>query len=250
MRAVTLKPGERVDDLLTGDLKIIQSDEVFRFSLDAVLLARFASVPSRGRILDLCSGNGIIPILLATRTPAPIDAVEIQERLCDMAERSVRLNGLENRIRILHEDLRSCHRVLGQGKYDLVTVNPPYLKACPDTSRNPHRALARHEIACTLKDVIAACSRLVKFGGRVAMVHRPARLAELMQLLRESRLEPKRLRFVHPRAGGEANMVLVEAVSGGGAELRVLPPLVVYDGNNEYCRELLDIYYGKAGELA
>jgi tRNA1(Val) A37 N6-methylase TrmN6 len=250
MEAVSLRPEERIDHLLTRDLKIIQSDEVFSFSMDAVLLARFASVPPRGRIVDLCSGNGVIPILLTTRTRARIDALEIQERLCDMAERSVRLNGLENQIRILHGDLRESHRELGHGQYDLVTVNPPYLKASGDTSLNPHLALARHEIACTLEDVVAACSRLVKFGGKVAMVHRPSRLVDVLELMRAYRLEPKRLRFVHPRAGEEANMVLVEAISGGRAEVRLLPPLIVYTENNVYCQELLDIYYGKAGELA
>lgn len=246
MNAVKLLENERVDDLLTHELKIIQSDEVFSFSLDAVLLARFASVPPKGAIVDLCSGNGVIPLLMATRTKAHIVGVEIQHRLYDMACRSVQMNGLEDRIRMIHGDLREAHRTLGYGKFDLVTVNPPYLPlGANDRNRNEHIALARHEIACTLEDVVSAASRLVKPGGKVAMVHRPFRLADTISFLRKYRLEPKRLRLVHPRLEQEANMMLIECIRDGGAELRVLPPLIIYSNGNEYGPELMEIYYGR-----
>jgi tRNA1(Val) A37 N6-methylase TrmN6 len=247
-----LQPGERLDHLLTGDLQIIQSPDVFCFSLDAVLLARFAGVPLKGRVLDLCTGNGVIPLLLSTRTAAIIDGVEIQPRLADMARRSVSLNGLDQRVRIVEADLRTWSmQEEVSGLYDAVTVNPPYLpQGSGDQKENPHLAMARHEICCTLDEVVEACARVVRRGGRVTMVHRPARLVDILTAMRRHRLEPKRMRFVHPRADAEANMVLIEALKEGKPELRLLPPLIVYVHNREYTPELLDVFYGRKTELA
>lgn len=246
---VPLYTSERIDDLLTHQLQIIQSRQVFSFSLDAVLLARYCSVPSRGRIIDLCTGNGVIPLLLSTRTKVKMDAVELQPRLADMAQRSVSLNQLQQQITIHQGDLKTCHTFLGHGRYDLVTVNPPYLSVNgADLNANEHYAIARHEIACTLEDVIAACSRLVKSGGKVAIVHRPSRLVDLIHTMRTYRLEPKRMRLVYPKHGQEANMVLLEAIRDGGAELRVDRPLIVYNEDNTYCEELMKVYYGNVRE--
>lgn len=245
MSEIPLYEEERVDDLLTHQLRIIQSRQVFSFSLDAVLLARYCSVPSKGNVLDLCSGNGVIPLLLSTRTKAKIDAVELQERLADMAMRSVEMNQLQEQITIHRGDLKQAHDWLGYGKYDLVTVNPPYLPVHgADLNDNIHFALARHEIACTLEEVIAACGRLVKSGGKVAIVHRASRLADLFYLLRTYRLEPKRMRLIHPKQGQAANMVLVESIRDGGTELSVDPPLIVYNEDQTYCDELMQVYYG------
>lgn len=228
---VQLAENERIDDLLTeSGLKIIQSREVFSFSLDAVLLSRFASVPKYGRVVDLCSGNGVIPILLSTRTKARIDAVEIQPRLADMARRSIAMNGLEEQISIIEQDLRSYPRIAGNGVYDAVTVNPPYMRASTgDTNENEHYAIARHEIHCTLEDVAAACARLVKPGGKVSMVHRPSRLIEIIEAFRKWKLEPKRVQFVHPNVDAEANMVLIEALRDGRPDIKLLPPIIVYE---------------------
>jgi len=249
MNDIPLYPSERIDDLLTHDLRIILSDEVFSFSLDSVLLARFCTTPPRGRIIDLCSGNGVIPLLLSTRSKLPITGVEIQPRVADMARRSVQMNRLEGQIEIVESDLRVYAYEVPPGSYDLVTVNPPYLpQSLGMKNRNEHMAIARFEIMCTMDEVVAAASRLVRNGGKVAVVHRASRLAELLASLRAHRLEPKRLRMVHPRAGTEANMVLVEAIRDANPELRVLPPLFVYEGNR-YCQELLEIYYGKRAQL-
>jgi tRNA1(Val) A37 N6-methylase TrmN6 len=246
MTEVTLQPSERLDDLLVNDLKIIQSDEVFSFSLDAVLLAHFCSVPPKGNIVDLCTGNGVIPLLLSTRTRARVWGVEIQPRLADMARRNVILNGLENRLEMICGDLRTIHRTLQCGGFDLVTVNPPYLPvSAGEQNANEYVAAARHEIHCTLEDVTAACSRLVKAGGKVSMVHRPTRLADVLLCMREYRLEPKRIRYVHPRAEAEANMMLVEAIRDGKPELRTLPPLIVYGTDGQYVPELWNLYYGR-----
>lgn len=240
-----LRDTERLDDLLTHNLKIIQSDEVFSFSMDAVLLARFASVPPRGRVLDLCTGNGVIPLLLATRTKAAIEAIEIQPRLADMARRSVAINGLQERIAVHEGDLRGLHLTEGYGVYDAITVNPPYMPLNgSDLKENTHQAMARHEIGCTLEEVIQSCVKLVRTGGKVNMVHKPQRLADILYLMRKHRLEPKVIRFVHPRATVEANMVLIEAARDGKPEVRLKPPLIVYNEHNEYTPEIRDIYFG------
>ncbi|MBD2848329.1 tRNA1(Val) (adenine(37)-N6)-methyltransferase [Paenibacillus sp. IB182496] len=242
-----LLPSERLDDLLTHDLRIIQSREVFSFSMDAVLLARFATVPRSGRVLDLCSGNGVVALLLSTRTGASIDAVELQPRLADMGRRSIALNGLEERLTMIEGDLRTYHRTSGYGVYDAVVVNPPYMPPeTGDRNSNAYVAIARHEIHCKLEEVAAACSRVVRTGGRVAMVHRPSRLADLIDAMRSVRLEPKRIRFVHPHLEAEANMVLVEAIRDGKPDVRLLPPLIVYDDQRRYRDEIMKIYYGDA----
>ncbi|MDP5276931.1 tRNA1(Val) (adenine(37)-N6)-methyltransferase [Chengkuizengella axinellae] len=242
---ISLMERERIDDLLTKELKIIQSDEVFSFSMDAVLLGRFCSVPTKGRILDLCSGNGVIPLLLSTRTRAQITAVEIQEKLADMAIRNMDMNHLTDQISVIRGDLKQMHLQLGYGKFDLITVNPPYLPAQTGKQNiNQHIAIARHEICCTLEDVISACNKLVKSGGKVALVHRASRLADIIVLMRQYNIEPKRIRFVHPRISEEANMVLVEGIRNGKADMHILKPLIVYNDRNEYCKELMEIYYG------
>jgi len=249
MREIRLHETERIDDLLTHDMGIIQSDDVFSFSLDAVLLARFCSIPPRGQLLDLCSGNGVIPLLLSTRTKLPITGVEIQPRLADMARRSVHLNSLDGQIQIVEQDLRTYQFEVRPGAYDLVTVNPPYLPiSIGQPNRNEHVAIARFEMMCTMEDVVSAAARLVKSGGKVAVVHRASRLAELIAVLRSHHLEPKRLRMVHPRIGADANMVLIEAMRDAAPDLRVLPPLFVYEGD-QYCQELLDVYYGERTQL-
>lgn len=247
---VELRPSERIDDLLTHDLKIIQSNEVFCFSMDAVLLARFVSLPiQKGRIMDLCTGNGVIPILMSTRSKAKIEAIEIQERLFGMAVRNVQLNNLTHQLVIHHGDLKDAPERFGHGQYDVVTCNPPYMLGnTGEQNLNEHIAIARHEIYCTLEDVIRVSAYLTRSGGKVALVHRPSRLVDIIDLMRKYRVEPKRVRFVHPKQGSEANMVLIEGIRDGKPELKVLPPLIVYDDHGSYCPELMEIYYGEGSQ--
>ncbi|WP_317971933.1 tRNA1(Val) (adenine(37)-N6)-methyltransferase [Paenibacillus sp. CCS19] len=246
-----LLPGERLDDLMTKELQIIQSRDVFSFSMDAVLLARFASIPPRGRVIDLCTGNGVIPMLLSTRTQASIDAVEIQPRLADMARRSVAYNKLGDQIRIIEADLRQYPKTAGNGIYDAVTVNPPYMPAqTGDQNENEHYAIARHEVHCTLDNVVEACARLVRTGGKVSMVHRPNRLMDILESFRRWKLEPKRIRFVHAHAEAEANMLLIEAIRDGKPSVKLLPPLIVYTKERQYTEELMRLYYGSNGSWA
>ena len=238
---------ERLDYLLAEDLSIIQSPSVFAFSLDAVLLARFVHVPiQKGSLIDLCSGNGVIPLLLSTRTKGSITGVEIQERLYDMAVRSIAHNGLDHQLKMVHEDLKVVVPSLGYARHDVVTCNPPYFltPSAEEKNANEHFAIARHEIMCTLEDTIKASSELLKQGGKAAIVHRPGRLLDLVTLMRKYRLEPKRVQFVYPKMGKEANTILIEGIKDGKADLKVLPPLYVYEENGEYTKELKEILYG------
>lgn len=245
---VELKGDERLDYLLAENLRIIQSPSVFSFSLDAVLLARFVYVPiQKGRLIDLCSGNGVIPLFLSARTKGSIIGVEIQERLYDMAVRSIRYNELEERLSMIHGDIKEMPKKLGYGKFDVVTCNPPYFltPAKRERNENEHLAIARHEILCTLEDAIKASSQLVRQGGKVAFVHRPGRLIDIIELMRKYRLEPKRIQFVYPKAGKEANTLLVEAIKDGSPDLKIETPLIVYNDEDEYTPELREILYGK-----
>lgn len=246
---VQLYDDERLDYLYAkDDMQIIQSSSVFSFSLDAVLLARFAYIPIRGgEILDLCTGNGVIPLLLSRRTNANITGVEIQGRLADMAHRSVQLNELEKKISIIHGDLNDMQPVLGHSKYDVITCNPPYFKSPGVSEHNDNLSLtiARHEIYCTLEDVIRACKFHVKPGGKVAIIHRPGRLVDLIDLLRSYRLEPKRIQFIYPKKGKDANMLLIEAVRDGSPDVKLLPPLTIYNEDNTYTKKARDLIHGR-----
>lgn len=245
---ILLKEDERLDYLLADEkMKIIQSPTVFAFSLDAVLLSRFTYVPiQKGKILDLCSGNGVIPLLLSKRSKAQITGVEIQERLVDMAVRSVDYNQLDHQITMVHGDLKEMPKELGNSQFDLVTCNPPYFTAPKENqiNENEHFAIARHEIYCTLEDVIQACSLLVRPGGKVSIVHRPGRLVDMLSLFRKYRLEPKRIQFVYPKAGKEANILLVEGIRDGNPDLKLLPPLYTYGEDGSYTKEMEEIIYG------
>ena len=245
---VNLKDDERLDYLLAEDLRIIQSPSVFAFSLDAVLLARFVYVPiQKGNLIDLCSGNGVIPLFLSARTKGQITGVEIQERLYDMAVRSIEYNRLQDRIKMVHGDIKALPKTIGFGKYDVVTCNPPYFitPSTEEINQNEHLAIARHEILCTLEDAVKASSQLVKQGGKVAFVHRPGRFIDIITLMRQYRLEPKRVQFVHPKKGKEANTFLIEAIKDGSPDLKILPPLYVYNDADEYTPEIRGILYGE-----
>lgn len=239
---------ERLDYLLAENMKIIQSPSVFNFSLDAVLLADFAWLPiQRGNILDLCTGNAVIPLLMSKRTRGKITGVEIQERIYNMGVRSVKYNQLESRIHLIHGDLKNMPKELGYHKYDVVTCNPPYFQTPKPSEQNlnEHLAIARHEILCTLEDVVRVSSQLVKQGGKVAFVHRPGRLLDIVTLMRQYKIEPKRIQFVYPKQGKEANTLLIEGIKDGNPDLKILPPLIVYQENDEYTKELRKILYGE-----
>ncbi|MER1998487.1 MAG: tRNA1(Val) (adenine(37)-N6)-methyltransferase [Lysinibacillus sp.] len=244
-----LKDDERLDYLLAEDLRIIQSPSVFSFSLDAVLLSRFASIPksTRGQIVDLCTGNGVVPLFLSARSKAKIYGVELQPRLHDMANRSIKYNKLEEQIDIRLGDVKEAPEALGVEKFDAVTCNPPYFLAHELSEKNvsEHYAIARHEIHLTLDEAIYSSSRLLKQGGKAAFVHRPERLLDIVTAMRANRLEPKRMQLVYPKKGKEANTLLIEGIKDGKPGLKILPPVIVYEDDNEYTAEIQELLYGK-----
>ncbi len=241
---MTINAGERIDELHRNGYQIIQKTDGFCFGMDAVLLSGFAAVKDGENALDLGTGTGIIPILLEAKTAGRhFSGLEIQHEMADMASRSVALNRLEDRIDIIEGDIREASRIFGRASFDVVTSNPPYMNDSHGL-KNPDlpRAIARHEILCTLEDVIRETAALLRSGGRFYMVHRPRRLVDIICLLRQYGLEPKRLKFVHPFADKEANMVLVEAVRGGRTMMKVEKPLIVYREQGVYTSEIYDIY--------
>ena len=241
---MTINAGERIDELHRNGYQIIQKTDGFCFGMVAVLLSGFAAVKDGENALDLGTGTGIIPILLEAKTAGRhFSGLEIQHEMADMASRSVALNRLEDRIDIIEGDIREASRIFGRASFDVVTSNPPYMNDSHGL-KNPDlpRAIARHEILCTLEDVIRETAALLRSGGRFYMVHRPRRLVDIICLLRQYGLEPKRLKFVHPFADKEANMVLVEAVRGGRTMMKVEKPLIVYREQGVYTSEIYDIY--------
>lgn len=247
---VKLLTNERLDYVAGTSLKLIQSPHVPSYSIDAVLLSRFVRVPiQKGCILDLCTGNGIIPLVLSTRTIGKIIGVDIQKQLIEMAKRSVRYNHLSEQIQMIEADLNQLPPTIEKGMYDVVTCNPPYFKVGEKKEQNVnnHFAIARHELYCTLEDVIRTCSQYAKHSGKVALVHRPERLTDILTLMRDYRIEPKRLQFVYPKEGKDANIVLIEGVKNGKAGITCLRPITVYEGTH-YSETFRSMYEGKGAK--
>ena len=235
---------ERLDELHRNGYYIIQDPGRFCFGMDAVLLSGFAKAKKGERVLDLGTGTGIIPILMEAKTGAEhFTALEIQEEMCDLAARSVALNHLEERLKIFRGDLTQIANDFACGSFDVVTCNPPYMIG-QHGIQNPDapKAIARHEILCTLEDVISQAAKLCKPGGHFYMVHRPFRLAEIITLMTQYRLEPKRMQLVYPYIDKEPNMVLIEGVRGGRSRMTVEKPLIVYKEPGVYMPEIYDIY--------
>lgn len=241
---VVLKQDEEIDDLQLKGLKIIQKSKTFRFGVDAVLLSDFANVKKNYRVMDLCTGTGIVPLLLLGKyNPSYIAGIEIQEDMAEMASRSMNLNEADDKIKIYQEDLKNTEFLKSIGRFDVVTVNPPY-KLVNSGIVNPSdkMAIARHEVMCNLEDVVVAARTLLKDNGRLFMVHRPERLADILELMRKYKIEPKRIRMVYPNTKKAANIVLVEGQRDGGRFLKWEPPLFVYNDEGGYSDEINMIY--------
>lgn len=243
-KEIGLKDGERIDELHRNGYRIIQKEKGFCFGMDAVLLSGFAVVKPEERVLDLGTGTGIIPILLEAKTEGEqFCALEIQSEMAEMARRSVALNGLEQKISIVTGDIKEASQIFGAASFDVVTVNPPYMNDRHGL-KNPDlpKAIARHEVLCTLEDVVREGTKVLKPNGRLYMVHRPHRLIEIITTMTRYRLEPKRMKLVHPFVEKEANMVLIEAVRGGKSMLQVEKPLIVYKEPKVYTDEIYELY--------
>lgn len=240
MNKKTLSPEETLDTLFNGGLSIIQRKRGYRFSLDAVLLAYSVSPRGSETVIDLGTGNGVIPLILAYLYPSlRVVGLEIQESMVERALRNVALNRLEERVEICRGDVRSVARIFSPASFDRVVSNPPYRK--PRSGRrspDPEKRIARHEVEGSLRDFVRAGSYLLGYGGKMALVYPAARAMDLLQTMREEGLEPKRMRWVHSFANSPASLILVEGTKGGRSEAEILPPLVVYSGAKEYSEEL------------
>ncbi|HJF94044.1 tRNA1(Val) (adenine(37)-N6)-methyltransferase [Lachnospiraceae bacterium DSM 108991] len=241
---INLKQGERLDDLQIKGYRIIQSPGRFCFGMDAVLLSSFAKVKTGERALDLGTGTGILPILLEAKNKGDFyTGLEIQEESADMARRSVQYNHLEDKVRIVTGDIREAAALFGAASFHVITVNPPYMIGDHGLkNENEAKYIARHEVLCTLEDVLRESGKLLGNKGRFYMVHRPFRLAEILSGMSRHRIEPKRMRLVHPYIDKEPNMVLLEGVKGAHPRMTVEPPLVVYNKDGTYTEELLELY--------
>ena len=241
---IELKDEERLDDLQRNGYQIIQKKDGFCFGMDAVLLSGFAAVKPGEKAIDLGTGTGIIPILLEAKYEGEhYTGLEIQDEVAEMAARSVALNHLEEKVSIVKGDIKEASRLFGAASFDVVPSNPPYMNDAHGL-KNPDlpKAIARHEVLCTLDDVAREAAKLLRPGGRFYMVHRPHRLIEIITALTKYKLEPKRMKMVHPFVDKEANMVLIEAVRGGKSMIKVEAPIVVYREPGVYTQEIYDIY--------
>ena len=237
-----LKQNERIDDLQLNNLKIIQNSKEFCFGIDSVLLSDFAKSAKRCKtIVDLCTGNGVIAILLSAKLPKAkqIIGVEIQEYSAQLASRSVEMNNLQNKIKIINKDLTKIKKEIQSGSADLVVCNPPYKpKGSGIINEKDSKTIARHEISCTLEDIIKEASRELNFGGSFCMVHKVERMTDIFTLLRKHGLEPKRMRLIYPKMGEPANLVLIEGIKGGKPFLNMEAPIYVYQEKGEYTNQI------------
>ena len=242
--AIKIKENERVDCLQRKGYRIIQDPGKFCFGMDAVLLSDFAKANEDDRVLDIGTGTGIIPILMEARYGGSrYTGLEIQEESADMASRSVALNQLEDKISIVTGDIKEAETYFEAASFDVITCNPPYMIGQHGLANSEEpKAIARHEVKCTLEDIIKKSARLLVPGGKFYMVHRPFRLAEIMTYMSEYKIEPKRMRLVYPYVDKEPNMVLIEGARGGKSRITVEKPLIVYESPGKYTREILDIY--------
>ncbi len=241
---VELKETEQLVDLERNGYRIIQDRERFCFGMDAVLLSGFAKVKKGERVLDLGTGTGIIPILLEAKTEGGYFAgLEIQPESADMARRSVALNHLSQKIEIVEGDIKEASEIFGGAAFHVITTNPPYMTENHGL-KNPKdaKAVARHEVLCTLDDVLRESAKVLMPQGRFYMIHRPRRLVEILTLMRQYQIEPKRIQMVHPFADKEANMVLIEGRKGGGAMMKVMEPLIVYRETGVYTDKIDELY--------
>ena len=252
MENVKIKEYERVDDLNLGNLRLIQNPKQFCYGVDAMLLADFAtkSIKKGARVMDMCSGNGVITLLLTHKSAAQtITGLEIQESVAEMAGRSIALNGLNDRANIVCGDLKEATKTFGKSVFDNVVCNPPYKEYGGGLiSGSESAAIARHEIKCTLEDVIESSAALLAPGGKLSIIHRPERLVDLIILMKKHKIEPKRLRWIYPSYKKAATMILIEGAYGGRPKLITEPPLFVYEENGEYSDELNIIYERKGAQ--
>ena len=227
------------------NLKIIQNTDYFAFSLDSVLLANFVTInKSAKKILDFCTGNAPIPLILSTKTDAKILGVEIQKEIYELATKSIKINDLEDKIEILNMDIKDLPKIYETDTFNVITCNPPYFKVKETSNLNENeiKTIARHEIHINLNDIFSLARKLLKNNGVISMVHRPERLIEIFSIMKENNIEPKKIQFIYPKIGSECNTILVEGAKNGSPGLKILPPLYVHDENGKYLDEIEEMF--------
>ncbi|TGY41429.1 tRNA1(Val) (adenine(37)-N6)-methyltransferase [Clostridium sartagoforme] len=241
---IELLSDEAIDDLQLDNLYLIQKKQGFRFGIDAVLLSNFANVKNKHRVIDLCTGTGIVPFLIYGKyKPKEVVGIEIQEDMVEMAIRSSKYNEIEDVVSFKNADLKDLKYLSSLGTFDVITVNPPYkLNNSGIVNLDDKLAIARHEIMCSLEDVIVASRKLLKDNGRMFIVHRPERLIDIFELMRKYKIEPKRVQMVQPNINKAPNIVLVEGQRDGGAYLKWEKPIYVYNEDGTYSEEINKIY--------
>lgn len=244
-----LKENERIDDLQINNLKIIQNTDGFCFGIDSVLLSDFAKDIKKGsKVIDLGTGTGIIGLLLLAKTQIKsVVGIEVQAEVADMAKRSIKLNNLENKFQIINCDIKDILKNVEREEFDVVVTNPPYKKMnTGGKNDNEKKLISRHEILADIFDFIKTAKTVLKDKGTLFMVHRPERLADIINALRNNKIEPKKIRFVYSKKdSNEAKLVLIKAVKNGGDFLQVDKPLYIYEDDGEYSKEILEIYNKK-----
>lgn len=227
------------------NIKIVQDKDYFNFSLDSVLLPNFVEIPKKTKkILDMCTGNAPIPLILSTKTNAQIYAVELQKEVYSLAKETVKINKLDNQIELINDNVKNLKKIFNTETFDIITCNPPYFKKKDDSiiNKNKVKSIARHEIEMELEDIMIMSKALLKNEGSLVLVHRTERLVEIIELMKKHNIEPKRMRLIYPKVNAESNLVLIDGRKNGKEGLKILPPLYIHKDDNSYTNEVLEIF--------
>lgn len=227
------------------DIKIVQDKDYFNFSLDSILLPNFVEITRKTKkILDMCTGNAPIPLILSTKTDAKIYGVELQKEVYDLAKETIKINNLDNQIELINDNIKNLKKIFDTETFDIITCNPPYFKKKDDSiiNENKVKSIARHEIEMKLEDVMIISKALLKNEGSLALVHRTDRLIEIIELMKKHNIEPKRMRLIYPKVNMESNLVLIDGRKNGKEGLKILPPLYIHNDDNSYTSEVLEMF--------
>ncbi len=227
------------------DIKIVQNKDYFNFSLDSVLLPNFVEITRKTKkILDMCTGNAPIPLILSTKTDAKIYGVELQKEVYDLAKETIKINNLENQIELINDNIKNLKKIFDTETFDIITCNPPYFKKKNDSiiNENKIKSIARHELEMELEDVMIISKALLKNEGSLVLVHRTDRLIEIIELMKKHNIEPKRMRLIYPKVNAESNLVLIDGRKNGKEGLKILPPLYIHNDDSSYTSEVLEMF--------
>lgn len=227
------------------DIKIVQNKDYFNFSLDSVLLPNFVEITRKTKkILDMCTGNAPIPLILSTKTDAKIYGVELQKEVYDLAKETIKINKLDNQIELINDNIKNLKKIFDTETFDIITCNPPYFKKKDDSiiNENKIKSIARHELEMELEDVMIISKALLKNEGSLVLVHRTDRLIEIIELMKKHNIEPKRMRLIYPKVNAESNLVLIDGRKNGKEGLKILPPLYIHNDDNSYTSEVLEMF--------